>query len=96
MTPWKTWKSGFDRWEKTTAEYLESTLQKASVLGPSANLLRVVMQAKIGTSRVVGKGLRAVGLTSRDQQDRAMHRINQLESKVLDLQEELDDLREQR
>ena len=96
MTTWKLWKGGFDRWEKATAEYLESTLQKASVLGPSANLLRVVMQAKIESSRIVGKGMRAIGLTSRDQQDLALHRINQLESHVLDLQEELQELREQR
>ena len=96
MTPWKLWKSGFDRWETTTAEYLESALQKASVLGPAASLLRVVMQAKIESSRMVDKGMRAIGLTSRDQQDRALHRINQLESQVLDLQEELQELREQR
>lgn len=96
MNPWKHWKNGFDRWERTTAEYLDNALQNPNLLGPSAKLLQVIMQTKSGTRRLVNRSWRSLGLTSRDEQERTLHRINQLESHLLDLQEELEELRDKR
>ncbi len=96
MSPWKILKSGFDRWESTTAEYLDKALQSPAFLGPSGQLLKVVMRGKSATNRVMARGLGALGATSRTEQDKALHRINQLESQILDLQEEIEDLRERR
>lgn len=95
MTPWKIWKSGFDRWETITAEYLETSLQKPSFLGPSATMLGVFMKAKIRLAKVKERGLSKLGITTREERERALHKINQLESQVLDLQEELEEIRNQ-
>jgi hypothetical protein len=94
MNPWKIWKSGFDRWESTTAEYLDKALQSPAFLGPTGNLLKVVMKTKSTTNRAMARGWNALGKMSREDQDRALHRINDLESQILDLQEEIQELRE--
>ena len=96
MKPWKIWKGGFDRWESTTAEYFDKALQNPAFLGPTGNLLRALMQSKSTANRAVARGWNALGLTSRQEQDKALHRINQLESVIMDLQEEIQDLRENR
>lgn len=93
MGPWKIWKSGFDRWEKTTAAYLDKTLRNPALLGPSASLLNLLMQSKSGADQAMAMCWRTLGLPSQDAQDRAMHRINQLEGRILDLEEELRELR---
>lgn len=94
MRPWKIWKSGFDRWESTTAEYLDKALQSPAFLAPTGTLLKAVMQSKSTANKAMARGWNAIGLTSREDQDKALHRINQLESLVMDLQEEIEDLRE--
>jgi hypothetical protein len=93
MSPWKNWKSGFDRWEKTTAEYFDKTLQNPGFLGPSAGLLKAMMQTKSNTDKAMNMWWNTLGLTNRDEQDRTLHRINQLESRILDLEEELLELK---
>jgi len=95
MSTWKIWKSGFDRWEQTTSSYLDKGLRSPALLGPVGKILKTVLQTKTAASGLVERGWNAVGLTSRNQQDYAVHRINQLESQVLDLKEELRDLRDQ-
>jgi hypothetical protein len=96
MKPWKIWKSGFDRWESTTAEFLDKALQSPALLGPTGKLLKAVMQSKSAANSALASGWNALGLTSRADQDKALHRINQLESLIFDLQEEIEVLREKR
>lgn len=93
MSSWKIWKSGFDRWESTTAEYLDKALQNTSFLSSSGTLLKAVLNAKSTANRVVDGGWTRLGLTSRNEQDRALHRINELESRLLDMEEEIRELR---
>ncbi|MCP4448549.1 MAG: hypothetical protein GY811_24915 [Myxococcales bacterium] len=94
MSVWKIWKSGFDRWEQTTSGYLDQALRSPAILGPTGSMLKAVMNTKSTTGKVLSRTWNAMGLTSRDDQDLAMHRINQLESQILDLQDEIRDLRE--
>ena len=94
MSAWKLWKSGFDRWERTTSEYLDQALRSPALLAPTGSVLKVVMHTKSATAKLVGRGWNALGVTNREEQDVALHRINQLESQLLDLQEELRTLRE--
>lgn len=93
MSPWKIWKGGFDRWEKSTAEYLDKALQNPGFLGPSAGLLKMAMQTKSSSDKAMARWWSTLGLTNRDEQDRTLHRINQLESRILDLEEEVQELR---
>jgi hypothetical protein len=94
MSSWKIWKSGFDRWESTTAEYLDKALQNSAFLSSSGTLLKAVLHAKSTANRVADHGWNRLGLTSRNEQDKALHRINQLESRLLDMEEEIRELRE--
>ena len=96
MSAWKVWKSGFDRWESTTSEFLDKALRSPALLSPTGSLLKTVMHGKSTTGKLVGRAWKTLGLTNRDEQDLAVHRINQLESQLLDLQEEIRDLRESR
>lgn len=93
MSVWKIWKSGFDRWERTTSEYFDKALRSPAILAPSGSMLKAVMHTKSAATKLVGRGWNALGVTNREEQDRAMHRINQLESQLLDVQEELRVLR---
>lgn len=92
---WKIWKSGFDRWETTTADFLDKTLQNSAILSSSGTLIKAVLQAKGAASQVVDAGWNRLGITSRKEQDKALHRINQLESKLLDMEEEIHELRKE-
>jgi hypothetical protein len=95
MNSWKVWKNGFDRWEGTTSEYLDKALQNSAFLSSSNALLKAVLHAKSTAHRVVDSGWHRIGLTSRNEQDKALHRINQLESRLLDMEEEIRELREE-
>ncbi len=96
MNAWKLLKGGFDRWEASTAEYLDEALQNPNVLGPSATVMHMVMKAKSSTSGWLSRRVHSLGLTTRGDQEVTLHRINQLESRILDLQEEIVNLRDAR
>lgn len=90
---WKVWKSGFDRWEKTTSEYLDKALRSPAVLTPSATVLTSLLQGKTAADKFLALCWKSLGIAHRDEHDVALHRINQLESKILDLEEEIRELR---
>ena len=87
---WKMWKKGFDAWEKTTSEYVESMMRNPSVLGPAGNLLTVAMKTKAATDKAVAQWWGAIGLPTKRDQERALHKLNVLESRLLDLEDRLE------
>jgi hypothetical protein len=80
MKSFKEWKSAFDRWESATAEYSEKVLKMPDVLGPAGSILSRVMRAK------------AWGLPTKRDQERTLHLLHQLESKIHDLEDKLDEV----
>lgn len=91
MNPWQLWKRGFDAWEKTTAEYFDQVLENPSVLGPAGAVLSATMKAKAATDRLAARFWGGLGLATKRDQERALHKLNQLESKLLDLEDRLAD-----
>lgn len=87
---WKMWKKGFDAWEKHTANYLEEVLKNPMVLKPSGKLLSVAMKAKARRDDAVTKWWGAMGLPTKHDQERTLHQINQLQSRIMDLEEKLE------
>ena len=85
---WSTWKKGFDSWEVATARLLEQTLRSPLVLGPAGSMLTAALRVK----KMSDDGLAAMwsrtGMANRREQEHAMHLLNQLESKLLDLEED--------
>ena len=87
---WDSWKKGFAAWETATAAYLEKVLVNPAVLGPAGTLLTAEMKTKTMTDKAVASWWAAWGMPTRRDQERALHKLNQLESKLLDLEEKLD------
>jgi hypothetical protein len=90
---WDQWKKSFAAWETATARYLEQVMANPAVLEPAGALLTAAMKTKAATDRAVASWWAAVGLPTRRDQERALHKLNQLESRLLDLEEQLADAR---
>lgn len=86
---WELWKQGFDAWEKATAQYLEKVLSNPAVLAPAGAMLTAVMKTKVATDRAASAWWAALGLPTRRDQERALHKLDQLETRLYDLEERL-------
>src|SRR5580692_8023387 len=87
---WDTWKKGFDAWEDATARYVEQWMKSPFVLGPSGALLTLGMKAKAASEKAKATFWGELGLPTKRDQERALHMLNRLESKILDLEEQLE------
>ena len=94
MSLWSSWKKGFDAWENATAQQLEVWLKSPALLTPSGALLTVAMKAKARASGAVAGAIGALGLPTRRDQERTLHLLNQLNSRLHDLEEKIDAQRE--
>ena len=88
---WDMWKKSFDVWENETAKFLEVVMKSPMMLGPSGKLLSNVMKAKSAYSNVLATVWSGIGLPTKRDQERILHALNQLESKLMDLEERLED-----
>lgn len=86
---WDTWKRGFTAWEQATAHYMEKVLSNPSVLGPAGAVMTAMMKTKAATDRAISAWWSTVGLPTRRDQERTLHMLNQLESRLYDLEEKL-------
>lgn len=86
---WGMWKSGFNAWEQATAQYMEKVLANPGVLGPAGAMMTAVMKTKAAASKALTACWSTIGLPTRHDQERSLHKLNQLESRLLDLEEKL-------
>lgn len=86
---WDQWKKGFDVWERATAEYLENVLENEAILEPAGAMLSAMMRMKTLGDKAMEQWWGGIGLPTKRDQERALHKINELESRLLDLEEEL-------
>jgi hypothetical protein len=88
---WDTWKKGFDSWEGATAKLFESFLKSPMILEPAGSALSAAMKAKTARDQAIAKAWAALGLPTRRDQERILHALNQIQSRLLDLEEKLED-----
>ncbi len=93
---WETWKKGFDAWESATAKYIEAWMKSPLVLGPAGMMLGNAMKAKAAYDKAASQWVGAMGMATKRDQERALHTLNQLESRLLDLEERLATIQEQK
>jgi hypothetical protein len=93
MASFKEWKTAFDQWENATAKYSEDLLKMPAVLGPSGAVLSGLMKVKAASDRAQAHWWGAIGLPTKRDQERTLHLLTQLESKIHDLEEKLEDAR---
>ncbi|MBI2389377.1 MAG: hypothetical protein HYV09_07250 [Deltaproteobacteria bacterium] len=89
---WDMWKKSFDKWEDSTAKYLEHWMKSPLVLGPSGAMLTLVMKARAHAQEQRAKAWGDMGVATKRDQERTLHMLNQLQSRILDLEEKLDAL----
>jgi hypothetical protein len=88
---WDTFKRGFDAWENRTAKLVEQGLRSPVVLAPSAIALGTVVKAKAAYDRAVEQWTGGIlGLATKRDQERTLHALNQLESRLMDMEERLE------
>ena len=86
---WESWKKGFDAWENATAKYMEHVMKSPLVLGPTGAMLGGVMKAKAAYDKAASQWVGSLGMATKRDQERSLHALNQLESRLLDLEERL-------
>jgi hypothetical protein len=89
MSRWDRLRVRIEGWEGRTAVKLERVLRKPAVLRPMGTLLTTTMRLKRAGDRAVDGWWSTLGLPTRRAQERTLHAINQLNSRLLDLEEAL-------
>lgn len=89
MNPWDMYKKAFNAWENATAQYMEQVLKSPLLLEPAGMWLSAMMKAKKKSDELAADWWGGLGLPTKRDQERTLHKLNQLESKLLDLEERL-------
>ena len=89
MIGWDMWKKGFEAWEGATASYLEQVTKNPLLLGPSGKMMTAAMKAKTATDKASAEWWGLMGLPTRRDQERTLHALNQIQARLMDLEEKL-------
>lgn len=87
---WETYKKQFGAWEGATAKLLEGWLKSPLVLEPTGALIASIAKLRAAQQRIQSAWLSSLGLATRRDQERTLHLLHELESRLYDLQERLD------
>jgi hypothetical protein len=87
---WTQWKTAFDSWENATAKLIEEWMKSPLVLAPSGAMLTAAMKAKKAADDAKAQVWAQMGLPTKRDQERALHLLNQLQSRIMDLEERLE------
>lgn len=96
MLLWDQWKKGFEAWESRTAEVFEQLLKRPAVLEPMGGMLSATMKLKAQSDKAMATWWAVMGLPTRRDQERTLHSLNQLQSRLIDLEEKLASLESKR
>ena len=89
MITWDLWKKGFDAWEDATARYAEQWLRSPMTLVPAGSLFTAMMKTKAARDKAVASWWSAMGIPTRHDQERSLHALNQIQSRLADLEDKL-------
>ncbi|MEL6543902.1 MAG: poly(R)-hydroxyalkanoic acid synthase subunit PhaE [Myxococcota bacterium] len=92
MSIWQQWKRGFDRWEGNTAQLLEHVMRSPTVLNPAGQMMTQTLKMKAASDRVMALWWSMMGLPTKRDQERTLHALNQLQSRLYDLEDKLKDI----
>ncbi len=92
MITWDLWKKGFDAWEDASAKYAERWLRSPATLVPAGSFFTAMMKTKAAGDKAMAAWWSALGISTRQDQERSLHALNQIQSRLADLEEKLADL----
>lgn len=91
MVGWDTFKKYFNSWEAKTSKVAEQWLKSPLVLEPAGACLSAAMRTKAASDKVVAAAWGALGLPTKRDQERTLHALQQIQSRLFDLEEKLDE-----
>jgi hypothetical protein len=91
MSGWDTFKKYFDSWEGQAAKVTERWLESPAVLEPLGSALSGALRAKARVDRATTTAWSLLGLPTKRDQERTLHALNQIQSRLFDLEERLAD-----
>lgn len=92
FSPWTTWKKGFDLWEDATAKWSSQLMKSPWMLTPAGFALSQAMKMKAASDQAAANWWAGWGLPTRRDQERTLHALNQIQSRLLDLEERLESI----
>lgn len=89
---WSTFKQAFEAWEGASSPMFEAWLKSPFVIGPAGSFLSAYSQMRATQQRMMGRWWSSFGLPTRSDQERSLHAMNEMQSRLIDLEEKLADL----
>jgi hypothetical protein len=89
MLGWEMWKKGFDAWEGATARYVEQVLKNPLLLGPAGAMMTAAMKTKAASDKAAANYWGMMGVATKRDQERALHALNQIQARLMDIEEKL-------
>lgn len=86
------YKKMFNAWEGATAKLFETWLSSPTVLEPAGAWLSMMMKMKGASDKASAQWWSMMGLPTKRDQERSLHALNQIQSRLIDLEEKLADL----
>jgi hypothetical protein len=90
---WETFKQYVGAWESNTAKIAEQFLRSPLVLSPAATMLTAAMRTKALADKNLAAAWGALGLPTRRDQERTLHALHEIQSRLFDLEERLERVR---
>ena len=87
---WEIWKKNFAVWEGASAKLLEGMLKSPLVLEPTGAIVSALVKARGLRQRLQYAALDQLGVATKRDQERTLHLLHELESRLYDVQEKLD------
>jgi hypothetical protein len=86
---WDACKKGFAIWERETAKYLDTVIRSPALLTPAGQAMTSAakMRAKMSDSLTQTWG--GMGLPTKHDQERTLHALNQIQSRLIDIEDRL-------
>jgi hypothetical protein len=94
MNPFEVQKKMFEEWERNLASYLDKTMRQPEFMQLVGRNLELAMTLQGAVKGHVQKALKALAVPTEEELAGLYRTVNDLESRMLDLEEELEDLKE--
>lgn len=86
---WETWKKGFAIWERETAKYMDAVLRSPALLMPAGAALSAGAKARAKMNEQLAQSWGNLGLSTKHDQERALHALNEIQSRLIDIEDRL-------
>jgi hypothetical protein len=87
---WETFKQYVGAWESNTAKVAEQLLRSPLVLSPAATMISAALRTKALADKNLAAAWGVLGLPTRRDQERTLHALHQIQSRLVDLEERLE------